>query len=100
MSHRGRRDRRDWVSFRHAPGGGTGATVGAVTAVTVATASPLGFASAAVTTATVELWPARTLIWWDEGLRCRRERHDRVTVVSDTHFAPWPKVAAALNQKF
>jgi hypothetical protein len=72
--------------------------VGAVTAVTAASASPLRFAAAAVTTVTVELRPARTLIWWGEGLRCRRERHDRRNVVSGTHFAPWPKVAAALNQ--
>jgi hypothetical protein len=72
--------------------------VGAVTAVTAATASPLGFAVAAVTTVTVEPRPARALIWWGEGLRCRRERHDRVTVVSGTRFAPRPKVAAALNQ--
>ena len=34
MGHRGRRDRRDWASFRHAPWWGTGATVGAVIAVT------------------------------------------------------------------
>ena len=42
---------------------------------------PLGFAVAAVTTAVVELRPARTLIWWGEGPCCRREHHDRVTVV-------------------
>jgi hypothetical protein len=42
--------------------------------------------------------PARALIWWGEGLRCRLERHDRRIVVSGTHFAPWPKGAAALNQ--
>ena len=51
--------------------GGTGATVGAVTAVTAAAASPIGFAVAAVTTMIVELRPARTLIWRGEGLRCR-----------------------------
>jgi hypothetical protein len=45
--------------------------VDAVTAVTAAAASPLGFAAAAVTTVTVELRPARTLIWWGEGPRCR-----------------------------
>jgi hypothetical protein len=56
--HRGRRDRRD-------RGNGI----------------PLGFAVAAVTTVVVEPRPARTLIWWAEGPRCRRERHDRVTVV-------------------
>jgi hypothetical protein len=73
--------------------GGTGATVGAVIAVTwraFVTRSggdgcyhwrrdrrdrgngiPLGFAAAAVTTAVAELRPARTLIWWGEGPRCR-----------------------------
>jgi hypothetical protein len=57
--------------------------VGAVTAVTAASASPLGFAAAVVTTVIVELRPARTPdppgardessadIWWGEGLRCR-----------------------------
>ena len=42
--------------------------MGAVTAVTAATASPLGFAVAAVTTEIVERRPARTLIRWGEGL--------------------------------
>jgi hypothetical protein len=51
-----------------------------------------------VTTAAVEPRPTRALIWWGEGLRCRRERHDRGIVMSGIHFAPWPKVAAALNQ--
>jgi hypothetical protein len=37
--------------------------VGAVTAVTAATASPPGFAVAAVTAVTVEPRPAPTLIW-------------------------------------
>jgi hypothetical protein len=37
----GGRDRRDWANFRHAPRGGAWATVGAVTAVTVAVASPV-----------------------------------------------------------
>ncbi len=73
--------------------------MGAVIAVTAATASPLGFAVAAVTTVAVELRPARALIWrGGEGLRCRLECHDRGIFVSGTHFAPWPKVAAALNQ--
>jgi hypothetical protein len=49
------------VSFRHVPRG-TGATVGAVTAVTAAVAFPPGFAVAAVTAVTVEPRPARTLI--------------------------------------
>jgi hypothetical protein len=59
---------------------------------------PLGFAVAAVPAVTVELWPSHDFIWWGEGLRCRCEHHDRVIVVSGTYFAPWPKVAAALNQ--
>jgi hypothetical protein len=72
--------------------------VGAVIAVTAASASPLGFAAAAVTTVAVEIRPVRALIWWGEGLRCRRERHDREIFVLGTHFAPWPEAAAALNQ--
>ena len=72
--------------------------MGTVIAVTAATASPLGFAVASVTTGTVELRPARALIWWGEGLRCRRERHDCGIFVSGMTFAQWPKVAAALNQ--
>jgi hypothetical protein len=67
--HRGRRDRRD-------RGDGI----------------PLGFAVAAVTTVAVELRPARALIWWGEGLSCRRKRHDRGIFVLGAHFAPWPKV--------
>jgi hypothetical protein len=72
--------------------------VGAVIAVTAATASPLGFAVAAVTTVTVELRLARALIWWGEGPRCRREHHDRGIFVSGTYLAQCPKVAAALKR--
>jgi hypothetical protein len=72
--------------------------MGAVIAVTAAAASPLGLAVAAVTTVTFEPRPARTLIWWGEGLRCRRERHDRGIIVSGTYFVQWPKVAVTLNQ--
>jgi hypothetical protein len=98
--HRDRRDRRDRASFRHAPWGGTPATVGAVTAVTAATASPLGFAVAAVTTVTVEPRPARTLIWLGEGPRCRRERHDRVTVVlvrTSRRGLRWPRHSTKMS---
>ena len=68
MGHRGRRDRRDWASFRHAPWWGTGATVGAVIAVT---------------------W--RTFVTrpgGDVGHRGRRDRRDRGNGTPSA--LPWP----------
>jgi hypothetical protein len=75
--HRGRRDRRDRSN-----------------------GTPLGSAVAAVTTAVAELRPARTLIWWGEGLRCRRECHDSVTVVlvrTSRRGLRWPRHSTKMS---